>query len=316
MSEPTITPEDEEHVAVLRSFNRMYMQKIGALNEGFYGSPYPLTAVRVLYAISDDRCNTAASLCRELSLDGGYVSRILGIFERDGLILKEKSQKDGRQYELHLTPKGRQVYDDINSRARNDIMKLILPLNVNQRRALVSATGCIRALLEGQVHKEVSQGVVTLRAHRAGDMGLILHNHTVRFAQEYGWNDEFEALVAEKVAEFIRNFNPARDRCWVADLAGQLVGSLFLVYNTDEIGELRLLYVDQNSRGLGIGLSLLNEAIRFARRAGYTQLHMETESVVSHAAALFESVGLKIVRSTPHVRFGKDLVNQQWEMAL
>ncbi|MEZ0259412.1 MAG: GNAT family N-acetyltransferase [Alphaproteobacteria bacterium] len=316
MSEPTITPEDEEHVALLRSFNRMYIQKIGALNEGFYGSPYPITAIRVLYAISDDRCNTAAALCRELSLDGGYVSRILGIFERDGLIIKEKSQKDGRQYELQLTAKGRQVYDGVSQRARNDMMKLIAPLNPAQRRALVSAAGCIRALLEGQVHKEVSKGIVTLRAHRAGDMGLILHNHTVRFAEEYGWNDEFEALVAEKLAEFIRNFDPARDRCWVADLAGQLVGSLFLVYNTDELGELRLLYVDKESRGLGIGQSLLNEAIRFARRAGYTRLRMETESVVSHAAALFESVGLKIVSSKPHVRFGKDLVNQQWEMAL
>lgn len=316
MSEPTITPEDEEHVEVLRSFNRMYMQKIGALNEGFYGSPYPITAIRVLYAISDDRCNTAAALCRELSLDGGYVSRILGIFERDGLILKEKSQKDGRQYEIILTAKGREVYESVNGRARNDMLRLILPLNAAQRRALVSATGCIRALLEGQVHKELAQGIVTLRAHRAGDMGLILHNHTVRFAEEYGWNDEFEALVAEKLAEFIRNFNPARDRCWVADLAGQLVGSLFLVYNTDDLGELRLLYVDQQSRGLGIGQSLLGEAIKFARRAGYNRLRMETESVFSHAAALFETMGLKIVTSTPHVRFGKELVNQQWEMAL
>lgn len=316
MSQPTITPEDEEHVAMLRSFNRMYIQKIGGLNEGFYGSPYPLTAVRVLYAIRDDNCNTAAALCRELSLDGGYVSRILALFERDGLLIKEKSQKDGRQFELKLTDKGREVYDGVSNRARNDMLKLLMPLNSGQRRQLIAATRCIGMLLEGQVQKEIAQGVVTLRAHRAGDMGLILHNHTVRFAQEYGWNEEFEALVAEKVAEFIRNFNPARDRCWVADLAGQIVGSLFLAYNSDELGELRLLYVDQKSRGIGIGQSLLDEAIKFARRAGYARLRMETESVFSHAAALFESVGLKIVSSKPHTRFGKDLVNQQWEMAL
>jgi GNAT superfamily N-acetyltransferase len=196
------------------------------------------------------------------------------------------------------------------------MMKLILPLNQAQRRALVSAAGCIRALLEGQVQKELPQGIVTLRAHRAGDMGLILHNHTVRFAEEYGWNEEFEALVAEKVAEFIRNFNPARDRCWVADLGGQIVGSLFLAYTTDELGELRLLYVDPKARGMGIGQSLLDEAIKFARRAAYKRLRMETESVVSHAAALFEAAGLKIVRATPHVRFGKELINQQWEMVL
>ncbi len=316
MSDPTTNPEDEEHVEILRSFNRMYVQKIGGLNEGFYGSKYSLTSVRVLYAIKDDNCNTAAALCRDLSLDGGYVSRILGLFERDGLITKEKSQKDGRQYELQLTEKGRALYDDINRHARNDIMKLLAPLTPAQRRSLVAATGCIRVLLEGHVKKEVPQGVVTLRAHRVGDMGLILHNHTVRFAEEYGWNHEFEALVVEKVAEFIRNFNPAKDRCWVADLGGNIVGSLFLVANTEELGELRLLYVDKESRGMGIGQSLLNEAIGFARRAGYKKLRMETESVVSFAAALFEAAGMQIVKSTPHVRFGKELVNQQWELAL
>ncbi len=318
MSELQPDPGFEQRLEVIRSFNRMYMQRIGLLAENIFGSSFSPAELRVLNELSVKKATTATVLARELKLDGGYLSRILCRFEKDGLITKEKSKEDARQRNILLTKKGRKVSDDILTEARRIITNIVSPLAVPEQIRLVGAMTTIdRIINQGRMTDDrVTPPPYVIRPHRMGDIGLIIHNHAVRFAEDYGFNSEFEALVAEKSAEFIRSFNPAKERCWVAEMDGHLVGSVFLVDNGQECGELRLLYVAPHARGMGIGSNLLNELVRFARHVGYKKLRMRTESVLDYAIPLFQEAGLKIVRETTHTRFGKDVVGQDWEMSL
>ena len=318
MSEPQPDPGFEERLEVIRSFNRMYMQRIGMLAENIFGSSFSPAEVRVINELSFKTATTASILARDLKLDGGYLSRILHRFERDGLITKEKSKEDGRQRNILLTKKGRKTGDDVLEEARKIITAFVGPLTVQDQIRLVAAMASIDRIINKDKNTEdrVKPPAYFVRPHRMGDIGLIIHNHAVRFAEDYGFNSEFEALVAEKSAEFIRSFNPAKERCWVAEIDGHLVGSVFLVDGGHDTGEMRLPFVAPHARGMGIGTSMLNELIRFARHVGYKKLTMRTESILEYALPLFEAAGLKIVKETPHCRFGKDCVGQDWEMAL
>lgn len=293
------------------------MHRIGVLAERIFGSPFSLAEVRVLNEILVNKDVTASLLCRELRMDGGYVSRILQGFEREGLIVKEKSKRDGRQRVITLTRKGRKIAEDVMEEARARVREMLSPVSDEDQRRLMEAMDTIASI----VNKDTDAAAVSgnswvLRPHRAGDMGLIIHSHAVQFAQDYGWNEEFEALVAEKTAEFIRNYNPATERCWLAEHHGRVVGSICVVSLGDGVAELRLPFVASEARNLGIGKSMLAEAIRFARHVGYKKLTMWTESIHAHARDLFEDEGLRIVREEPHHRFGKDLVGQHWELDL
>jgi DNA-binding MarR family transcriptional regulator len=318
MSEPQADPGFEERLEVIRSFNRMYMQRIGLLAENIFGSPFSPAEARVIAELSLKKTTTASILARELKLDGGYLSRILHRFEKEGLISKEKSKEDGRQRNILMTKKGKKTGDDMMEEARKIITSIVGPLPVQDQIRLVAAMTSIDRIINRNRNTEdrVTPPPYTVRPHRTGDIGLIIHNHAVRFAEDYGFNSEFEALVAEKSAEFIRNFNPARERCWVAEIDNHLVGSVFLVDSKDGCGEIRLLYVAPHARGIGIGTSMLGELVRFAKHVGYKKLCMRTESVLEYAVPLFDAAGLKIVKETPHCRFGKDVVGQDWEMAL
>lgn len=308
----------DQRVETIRSFNRMYMQRIGLLAEKIFGSSFSPAELRVLAELTFNRPTTATILARELKLDGGYLSRILCRFEKDGLITKEKSKEDARQRNIILTKKGRKVCEDVHNEARKIITSIITPLPIQEQIRLVAAMTTIDHIINKNKTAEdrMNPPEFVVRPHRMGDIGLIIHNHAVRFAEDYGFNAEFEALVAEKAAEFIRSFNPAKERCWVAEIDGHLVGSVFLVDHGHAVGELRLLYVAPHARGMGIGTSLLTELLRFAKHVGYKKLVMQTESILDYALPLFEAAGMKIVRETPHRRFGKDVVGQEWEMTL
>lgn len=314
---PDNNPEIEQRVERIRSFNRMYMHRIGALAERIFDSPFSLAEVRVLNEILVCKDVTASLLCRELRMDGGYVSRILQGFEREGLITKEKSKRDGRQRVITFTRKGRKIAEDVMEEARARVREMLHPVSDEDQRRLMEAMDTIASI----VNREVENTTITghswvLRPHRAGDMGLIIHSHAVEFARDYGWNEEFEALVAEKTADFIRNYNPAIERCWLAEQHGRIVGSLCVVSAGENVAELRLPFVASEARNLGIGKSMLAEAIRFARHVGYKKLTMWTESIHDHARDLFEDEGMRIVREEPHHRFGKDLIGQYWELDL
>lgn len=314
---PDLDPEIEQRIERVRSFNRMYMHRIGVLAEKIFGSPYSLAEVRVLNELCFRKSVTASILCRDLRMDGGYISRILQGFEKEGLITKERSKRDGRQRTIHLTRKGRNVGDSILAEARRKVFDILAPVSPEDQLRLIDAMNTIDEIINANISAAVLEGDKwELRPHRPGDMGLIIHSHAVQFAEDYGWNEEFEALVAEKTAEFIRNFDPARERCWLAEHNGKMVGSLCLVHVKDDVAELRLPFVTSEARNLGIGKSMLAEAVRFARHAGYKKLTMWTESIHDHARDLFEDEGLRIMREIQHHRFGKDLVGQHWEMDL
>jgi DNA-binding MarR family transcriptional regulator/GNAT superfamily N-acetyltransferase len=314
---PDIDPETELRIERIRSFNRMYMHRIGVLAEKIFGSPYSLAEVRVLNELCLGKAVTASILCRDLRMDGGYISRILQGFEKEGLITKERSKRDGRQRTIHLTRKGRKIGEGIMDEARRKVLDMLSPVSLADQQRLIDAMNTIDEIVNPDVHAAVLEGNKwILRPHRPGDMGLIIHSHAVQFAEDYGWNEEFEALVAEKTAEFIRQFDPARERCWLAEYDGKMVGSLCLVHVKDEVAELRLPFVASQARNMGIGKSMLAEAIRFARHVGYRKLTMWTESIHDHARDLFEDAGLQIMREIRHRRFGRDLTGQHWEMDL
>jgi len=314
---PDLDPEIEQRIERVRSFNRMYMHRIGVLAEKIFGSSYSLAEVRVLNELSFRKAVTASILCRDLRMDGGYISRILQGFEREGLITKERSKRDGRQRTIHLTRKGRQVGDSILAEAKRKVLDMLAPVSPEDQQRLIDAMNTIDEIINANIYAAVLEGDTwTLRPHRPGDMGLIIHSHAVQFAEDYGWNEEFEALVAERTAEFIRNFDPAHERCWLAEHNGKMVGSLCLVRVKEDVAELRLPFVTSEARNLGIGKSMLAEAIRFARHVGYKKLTMWTESLHEHSRDLFEDAGLRIMREIQHHRFGKDLIGQHWEMDL
>ncbi|MBI1215383.1 MAG: GNAT family N-acetyltransferase [Alphaproteobacteria bacterium] len=310
----------EQRVEIIREFNRMYMQRIGMLSEHIFGSAFTPAEIRILNELSIKRPTTASVLSRDLGMDGGYLSRILNGFERKGLISKQKSKEDARQRLILLTKKGRKESDGVLEEARRIMMGIVAPLPVEEQIRLVAAMSTIDRIINGGVgmNNPRVQAPFTLRPHRLGDIGLVIHSHVVQCAADYGWNEEFEALVAEEAGKFIRNFDPACERGWVAEIDGRLMGSIFLKKKVEEKGAgcICLLYVMPVARGMGIGVSLLNELLRFARHAGYKKLVMETESAPDFLRALLKNAGLKLASETPHHRFGKDQLGQIWEMAL
>jgi DNA-binding MarR family transcriptional regulator/GNAT superfamily N-acetyltransferase len=274
-----------------------------------------LTEGRVIYELAQGGASTAARLGSELGLDAGYLSRILRGFEAHGLVGRRPSDTDGRQSVLLLTEAGREAFSTIDARSRAEVGAMLEKLTGAQQQHLVAALGTAETLLGGSSRAEPKIPYL-LRPHRLGDMGWIVHRQGVLYAEEYGWDEHFEALVAEIVARFIQAFDPKRERCWIAERENIVVGSVFLVRQTDEMAKLRLLYVEPQARGLGIGGRLVDECLRFARQVGYRRITLWTNDVLIAARRIYQRAGFRLVEEERHHSFGHDLVGQNWELEL
>ncbi|HVE77975.1 MAG TPA: helix-turn-helix domain-containing GNAT family N-acetyltransferase, partial [Gemmatimonadaceae bacterium] len=304
-----------QRVEAVRRFNRFYTRQIGVLREGLLRSPFSLTEARVIYELAHHERATATELGEELGLDAGYLSRILRSFQERGLVEKTSSASDGRQYILSLTERGQEAFAQLSAASRAEIEAILGRLSDEQQRRVVAAMHGIETLLGAAPGHRVPY---ILRPHQPGDMGWVVHRQAVLYAQEYGWNEEYEALISRIVADFIDHFDSKRERCWIAEREGEGVGSVFVVRHPerDGVAKLRLLYVEPSARGLGIGRRLVQECTRFARRAGYRTLTLWTNSVLVSARRLYEAEGYQLVKEEAHHSFGKDLVGQTWELAL
>jgi GNAT superfamily N-acetyltransferase len=254
----------------------------------------------------------AAAVAAELGLDAGYLSRILGAFEKRGLLQKRPSGQDGRQFILVLTDRGREMFATINSRSHDEIAAMLERLS--ERDRLVSALETAETLL-GDARNPGEPNYV-LRPHEPGDIGWIIHRHGVLYAEEHGLDMRFEALVARIAADFLDNFDARRERCWIAERDGEIAGSVLLVKDSEEIAKLRLLYVEPKARGLGIGRRLVRECLGSARRIGYRKITLWTNDVLVSARRIYEAAGFRLVREEPHHSLGRDLVGQYWELQL
>ena len=305
--------EFDRRAGDVRHFNRFWTRQIGVLREGYLESPFSLTEVRVLYELAHREETTASELGEELGLDAGYLSRILRGFEEHDLIHKRLSETDGRRRLLRLTKRGREAFDPLEARSRSEIGAMLGDMSIAEQERLVGAMRTIERLLSGRPDLVVPY---LLRPHQPGDMGWVVHRHGVLYAREYGWDEHFEALVAEIVAKFIRQYDPKLERCWIAERDGEIVGCVFLVRESEEIAKLRLLLVEPEARGLGIGSRLVEECIRFARQTGYRKITLWTNDVLNSARRIYEAMGFQLVHEKPHHSFGHDLVGQTWELML
>lgn len=304
----------DQSVAAMRRFNRFYTKRIGVLHEGLLNSPFSLTESRVLYELAHRDRMTATELGAELALDPGYLSRILRKFDQQGLIEKLVSETDGRQVLLSLTDSGRGAFVPLDERARGEIGDLLARLSSDDQRRLLAAMQTMTGLLSDRPDDQSAPYI--LRPPRPGDMGWIVHRQGLLYAQEYGWDETFEALVSEIVAKFVRNFDPKRERCWIAERDGEIVGSIFMAKESEAVAKLRLLYVEQKMRGKGLGRHLVRECIAFARSVGYRRMVLWTNDILGAARHLYEEAGFHLIQEEHHHSFGKDLVGQYWELEL
>lgn len=305
-------PADDQIQAV-RAFNRFYTRKLGVLDQQLMKSPFSLSEARVLYEIAQGGEQSAKEIGLLLGLDPGYLSRIVQSFADGGLILREPLPSDRRQYQLTLTAKGRQAFARLERMSQDDVGAMLQPLTDHDRARLTAAMATIERLLAG---RGALPPPASLRAPQPGDMGWIVQSHGAIYAREYGFNAEFEALVADIVATFLRTQDPARERCWIADIDGRPVGSVFVVDSGDKVAKLRLLLLDPCARGQGLGQRLVSECITFARACGYRRMTLWTQSILLAARKIYQDAGFHLVASEPHRGFGEPLVGETWERDL
>ena len=303
----------EARVEAIRRFNRLFTRRIGVLREGLLHSSYSLAEARVLFELANREELSASELVRELGLDPGYMSRTLGGLERQGLVEKVRSETDGRRRILSLTAEGEEAFKVLDSRSREEVSEMLGGLSEEEQRRLLEAMRTIEGIFEKGL--KFSEPFV-LRPHEPGDMGWVVLRHGVLYAGEYGWDERFEALVARIVADFIDGYDPKKERCWIAEMGGDRVGCVFVVKASDTVAKLRLLLVEPEARGVGLGSRLVEECIRFARNRGYEKLMLWTNSVLDAARHIYEEHGFVLVEEEEHHSFGHDLVGQNWELAL
>jgi len=303
----------DQRVAAVRRFNRFYTRQIGLLQESYLKSQFSLSQVRVLYELAHRERPTATELGRELGLDPGYLSRILRLFERRGLLKRTPSKADGRQSHLFLTARGQAAFAPLNTRSREEIGSMLRALRARDQIRLVDSMHAIEGVLGAQPEKKVPY---LLRPHRPGDMGWVVSRHGALYAQEYGWDETFEALVAGIVKKFIEHYDHRKERCWIAEKDGEPVGSVFVVKQSATVAKLRLMLVEPKARGLGIGARLVDECVRFAGQTGYGKITLWTNSVLRAARRIYKEAGFRLIRQERHRSFGHDLVGETWDLKL
>lgn len=300
-------------IAAVRAFNRFYTRKLGVLDQHLGKSPFSLSEARVLYELAHRDDLAAKEIGNELGLDPGYLSRIVQNFEEKGLITRKPLPADRRQYQLSLTAKGRQSFAKLNLSSQNEVAAMLARLSASDTTRLTQAMATIEAVLE---QRQSQPAAFMLRSHRVGDMGWVISRQAAAYAADYNWDISYEALVAEICAQFIRNYDAAREHCWIAEIGGEPVGSIFLVKATNEIAKLRLLQVEKKARGFGIGRALVDQCIQGARERGYRRMTLWTQSILVAARGIYQSAGFKLVKEDKHRSFGADLVGETWERDL
>ncbi len=320
-----------QDVDAVRRFNRFYTRQIGVLQEKLLHSPFSLTEGRVLYEIGYHgdsgmpraTAPTAVDIAKALEIDVGYLSRILQRFTKRRLITRTTSDADRRQAHLALTARGQAALVPLQQLARDEVAVMLRSLSPSERGRVVDAMHVIQTSLVKPGAAAVAEptevhdvDTCTLREHRAGDMGWIVSRQGALYAEEYGWTTEYEALAADIVAQFLKNFDPARERCWIAERDGARVGAVMIVKQSDIVAKLRLLHVEQAARGLGIGKRLVDEGVRFSRAAGYRKITLWTQSNLLAARHVYKAAGFTRLAQEPHHSFGKDLVAETWELTL
>lgn len=306
---------DAATVKAIRQFNRFYTARIGALDP-YLGSPMSLTDVRVLYELAHRAQPVASEIGKALGLDAGYLSRILRRFEDAGWLARGPHPDDARQSLLALTEAGHAAFAPLQQKSRDEAAALVQPLGPGERQRLVDAMGAIEALLDPAHAAPARPATAVLRDPAPGDIGWVVQQHGEIYAREYGWNSEFEALVAEIAARFIRKFQPGWERCWIAELNGERVGAVFVARKSATAAQLRLLLLAPQARGLGLGARLTDECIAFARRKGYRKMVLWTNSCLTAARGIYAARGFQLTKSEPYEGFGQQLVGETWELRL
>ena len=307
---------DSLQIETLRGFNRFYTRRIGALEEGLLKSPFTLTQARVLFELGTGKNATAGEISDTLGLDLGYLSRIVQDFASRRLISRRKSSDDGRRILLSLTAKGRKAFQNLDQSSRSEVSAILAELPPATRDRLLASLQDVQRMLSDR--KAEAANEVVIRTYRVGDIGWAIERHAQLYAEEYRWNEEFEALVASLFARFANEHDPAKERFWVAELEGERVGCVFVVRNEDDpsVAQLRCLLVDPRGRGLGVGKRLVAECVAFARSAGYPKMMLWTNDVLVAARHIYETAGFALAKEEPHHSFGHDLVGQIWTLDL
>ncbi len=302
-------------VAAFRRFNRMYTRFIGVLDEEFLNSGYSLAEGRVLYELATRQTPTAKEIAVALGIDPAYVSRILGRFEKSSLLKRMVSKKDARSAYLVLTQKGKSRFEKLNALSEEQARCILKVLPPTAQTNLIRSMGTVERLLAPSTPEGLRY---VLRPHRPGDMGWVVYREAALYAQEYGFDETFEALVARIVADFLMEFDPKRERCWIAEVNGQNVGHIFLVKHPTEIStaKLRLLLVEPGARGLRLGSELVEECVNFASSVGYKKISLWTQSILVAARHIYQKAGFRLVEEKANRQFGKDLLSQTWELHL
>ena len=314
MSEVLSSP-DVAAVKAIRQFNRFYTRRIGALDP-YLGSELSLTDVRVLYELAHRESAVASEIGKDLGLDGGYLSRILRRFEGAGWLAREPHPRDARQSLLRLTEAGHAVFAPLQQKSRDEARALLASLAPPQQRQLIDAMRTVQALIEPAASPPAKPLTAVLRDPAPGDIGWVVQQHGEIYAREYGWNSAFEALVADIAGQFLRKFQPAWERCWIAELNGERVGAVFVVRKSATVAQLRMLILTPQARGLGLGARLTDECIAFARGKGYRKMVLWTNSCLSAARGIYGARGFTLVKSEPYEGFGQQLVGETWELKL
>jgi DNA-binding MarR family transcriptional regulator/GNAT superfamily N-acetyltransferase len=304
--------DSDDQITAVRAFNRFYTRKLGVLGQHLAKSAFSLSEARVLYELAHREDLSAKEIGTDLGLDAGYLSRILQNFDEGGLISRKPLAADRRQYRLALTAKGRQAFAKLDRNSHDDVGAMLAALPRGASGRLLDAMGVIERLLDDAPPSPPA----ILREPCPGDMGWVVQSHGALYASEYGFDSSFEGLVAEIAAKFLAAFDASRERCWIAELDGAPVGSIFLVRATDDVAKLRLLLVDPAGRGQGLGQRLVAECIAFARACGYRKITLWTQSILVAARSIYQHAGFVLVATEPHRSFGQSLIGETWEMEL
>ncbi|WP_248965254.1 bifunctional helix-turn-helix transcriptional regulator/GNAT family N-acetyltransferase [Sphaerisporangium perillae] len=302
----------DELVAGVRAFNRFYTRVIGVLGAGMHDTPYSLTEARVLFELDRKEAMETGELRRLLGLDAGYLSRMLARFEGDDLLTRERSPDDARRQVVRLSERGQAVYRTLDQASASGVRAMLAPVSEEDRRRLISAMTTIQGILDGGP----APGGYVIRPPRPGDLGWVVHRHGVLYAQEYGWDETFEALTGRIVADYVRDHDPKREAAWIAEVGGSPAGSIFCVRKDDRTAQLRLLLVEPSARGMGIGRRLVEECLVFAARAGYERIVLMTVDVLAAARHLYQRAGFELDEQHAERAYGAEVTVQYWSRDL